>query len=195
MPALPYVEYILTPADWVGDDLYRLDSWIRSVASLMETYYGTTLTTYATNKGLVLNETGGAIFNNCIPACSSCRPGCFQIVSTAAPFNRATYTQTYASGFAWQTLLGPELTAAFTNLGTSFSISGSTVGAMLGFGFYGVVAALCFPAGSAVAAISIPSVILISLWYTGLLPLASLGFILAVMSFIFIWQFWNLKSG
>jgi hypothetical protein len=68
------------------------------------------------------------------------------------------------------------------------------VGAFFGFVFYVVVAALCFPAGSAIAAISIPSVILMAVWYVGLLPMAALGFILAVFAFLCLFNFYWLKA-
>jgi hypothetical protein len=189
----PIAQYTLTLTDWLGADLTRLDSWVRSSMSLMEAYYGITLTTYVAGKGIVLNETGGAIFDTCMPTLSSIRPNLFQIVTTIPGYTPETFTGGTAT--AWQTLLGPQLTAAYTNLGTTFNISGGTVGAVSGFVFYAVVAALAFPAGSAIAAISIPFVILLVVWYTGLLPMAALGFICAIAAFFLIYQFWWLKAG
>jgi hypothetical protein len=194
----PYVTYTLTPTDWLGADLTRLDSWIRSTAGLMETYYGglgsaLVLTTYITGRGLVLNEEGGATFNTNIPALAQVRPGLFQIVVVTPGYTHQTFTQTYSPG-TWQVLLGATIANALTNFGSSMSLSGDMVGAFLGFTFYVVVAALCFPAGSAVAAISIPSVILVTVWYVGLIPMAAMGFVLAVMAFFLLWQFWGLKN-
>jgi hypothetical protein len=192
--SLPYGEYVLTPSDWMGSDLTRLDSWVISTATQMETYYALALTTQVTGKGLVLNSTGGPIFNTNIPALSTIRPNIFETVNTGVPLTQSTFTQTTQQSLVWQTLLGPYITAAFTNMGNSLAVSGSTVGAVLGFIFYAIVAAVCFPSGTAVAAISIPFLVLITVWYLGLLPLAALGFILAVLAFLILWGFYWLKA-
>lgn len=189
----PIAQYTLTPVDWMGTDLNRLDTWIREATVVMENFYGVTLTTFIAGKGLVLNETGGSIFDTNIPTLSSIRPNLFQIVTTTPGYTPVAFTDGTAA--PWQTLLGPQLTAMYTNLGSSFNISGGTVGAVSGFAFYAVVAALAFPAGSAIAAISIPFVILLVIWYTGLLPMAALGFICAIAAFFLIYQFWWLKAG
>lgn len=188
--AYPYMEYALQPTDWMGEDLNRLDSWVKSMATLIENYYGTTITTYLANKGLVLNEDGGVIFDLGIPALSSVRPGIFQIVSIAPGYEQEDFTGAYQTELVWQTLLGPYLTSLFTNWGIIWSVNGSIIGSFLAFLFYAVVAIFAFPVGSAIAAISIPLGIMLIAWYTGLLPLAALGVILALAAFWLIWQVW-----
>lgn len=190
----PYMEYVLQPADWMGSDLNRLDSWVMSTATLIENYYGATITTYIANKGLVLNEDGGVIFDTGIPALSSVRPDIFQIVSTTPGYTQEDFTGALQTEHVWQVLLGPFVTSLFTGWGNIWNISGSTVGAFLAFTFYSVVAIFAFPIGSAAAAISIPFGIMLLAWYTGLIPMAALGVILALASFWFIWQTW-LKGG
>lgn len=190
----PYMEYALQDEDWMGEDLNRFDTWVRSSAQLMEVYYGTDLTTYVGGKGLVLNEDGGAIFNNCISSCSAVRPGIFQITSSVPGYERGAWTQASQTGIQWQTILGPYLTTAFTTAGGTLNINGSIVGALIGFLFYAVVAGLAFPPGHAIAAISIPFGIMVVVWYTGLLPLVALGVLLALAAFWIIWQMW-LKGG
>ncbi|MDD5387645.1 MAG: hypothetical protein PHQ22_10670, partial [Sulfuricurvum sp.] len=74
-------------------------------------------------------------------------------------------------------------------------ISGSTIGAILGFIFFAAVCALCFPAGSAIGAISVSFVILLGVWYTGLLPMQALGFFLAIAAFFLLFQLYWLKAG
>ena len=160
----PHMEYILQPEDWLGDDLNRLDSWVKGTTSLMETYYGLTLTTFIASKGLVLNETGGAIFDTCIPTLSSVRPDIFQIVTVTPGYIDIPFTGGTAP--VWTTMLGPQVTAIFNDFGNTFNISGGTFGAFIGFAFYAIVAALCFPPGSAIAAISVPFVILLAVWVT-----------------------------
>lgn len=190
----PYTEYVLQPVDWMGADLNRLDSWVMGTATLIENYYNTTLTISIANKGLVLNEDGGVIFDSGIPALSSVRPGIFQIVSTTPGYTQEDFTGELQTEHVWQTLLGPFITSLFTGWGNMWNISGSTIGAFIAFAFYAVVAMFAFPIGSAVAAISIPFSILLLAWYTGLIPMAALGIILALAAFLFLWQF-VLKGG
>jgi len=186
----PYAEYALQGADWMGSDLNRLDSWVRSTASLMETYYGVTLTEYIQGKGVVLNEDGGVIFATNIPELDAVRPHIFEIVSEDVGWEEGEFTHTYAHSLSWQTLVGPQLTNAFTSLGEAFSLEGSTMGAVIGFVVYALVAFLAFPPGHAIAAIVLPSPLLLFVWGSGLAELALMGILLAVAIILFIWQFW-----
>lgn len=191
----PYMEYVLQPEDWMGADLNRLDSWVIGAATLIEDYYGVTLTINIANKGLVLNEDGGVIFDTGIPSLSAIRPGVFQIVTTSPGYERELYTQEEQQYHVWETLLGPYITSLFGNWGTIWSVSGSTIGAFVAFAFYAVVAVFAFPVGGAIAAVSIPFGILVLAWYTGLIPMAAMGVILALAAFLMIWQFWLKGAG
>ena len=186
--AYPYMEYVLQPADWMGSDLTRLDAWVRSAAILIENYYGTTITSMVAGKGIVLNENGGVIFSLGISALSDIRPDVFQIVTTIPGYTQGDYTGAMQHETAWATLLGPKIAGMMTTWGSVFSVSGSTIGALVAFAFYGIVAVFAFPVGHAVAAITIPFGILMVAWYTGLLPLAALGVLLAIAAFFMIWQ-------
>jgi hypothetical protein len=189
-----YAEYALVSSDWQGSDLTRLDSWVRSSASLMETYYSTDLTEYISGRGVCLNSSGGVIFSTCIPELDVVRPNLFTIVSSSPTPNEDDYNHEYQSELAWRTLLGPQVTRIFSTVGNSFNIEGSTVGTLIGFVVYAIVALLCFPAGHAIAAIVIPVPIIIILWGTGLAELAMMAIMLAVALVLFVWQVW-LKTG
>jgi hypothetical protein len=189
-----YAEYTLQSADWKGTDLTRLDSWVRSTASLMETYYSTDLTEYISGRGVCLNSSGGVIFSTNIPELDKVRPNLFSIVSGTTGQGDEDYEQTYQSELAWQTLLGPQITRAFTLGGNTVGIEGSTFGMLIGILVYFLTCLLCFPAGHAIAAIVIPIPIVIILWGTGLAELALMAIILAIAIIIFVWQFWSLRN-
>ncbi len=190
----PYAEYELQPTDWKGTDLSLLDSWVRSTASLMETYYSSDLTEYIAGRGICLNSSGGVIFSTNIPELDEVRPNLFSIVSGTPINDDEDYVQALQDELAWQTMLGPQITRAFTLGGNLFSIEGSTFGAGIGFIVYLLTCLLCFPAGHAIAAIVIPIPILIILWGTGLAELALMAILLGVAVIIFVWQFWSLRN-
>lgn len=184
----PYTEYVLQASDWMGDNLILLDSWTRSSAILIENYYSVSLTEYIAGKGITLNEDGCVIFSDGVPELDSIRPNLFQIVSSSTAGTPGSYTQINRP--VWQTMWGPQITATLTIVGNIFNINGQTAGALIAFMFYALVAACCFPSGSAAAAIGIPFVIMIAVFATGLISMAMLGVILSVAAFILIWQFW-----
>jgi len=190
----PYAEYELQPTDWKGTDLSLLDSWVRSTASLMETYYSSDLTEYIAGRGICLNSSGGVIFSTNIPELDEVRPNLFSIVSGTPSNDDEDYAQSLQDELAWQTMVGPQITRVFTLGGNLFSIEGSTFGAGIGFIVYLLTCLLCFPAGHAIAAIVIPIPILILLWGTGLAELAMMAILLGVAVIIFVWQFWSLRN-
>jgi hypothetical protein len=186
----PYTEYVLQPTDYLGSDLTRLDAWVRSCASLMETYYGTSLTTYLTGRGIVLNSAGGVIFATDIPQLSVIRPNLFSIVSATTTPTTGEYGQLYQDILRWEVLLGPQLTRAFTSTGNTVGVSGATIGSWLGFLIYALVALFCFRPGHAIAAMVIPVPLLLIAFGTGLAELALMGILIAVAIVLFSWQVW-----
>jgi hypothetical protein len=185
-----FTDYVLQSEDWKGSDLSLLDSWVRSAASLMETYYNTDLTTYIAERGICLNSTGGVIFANNIPELDVIRPLLFSITSTNVQLEDEDFTHDYQESLVWQTAVGPQLATAFTNMGNTVGIGGSTVGAFIGFIIYALVALFCFRPGNAIAAICIPLPILLIIFGTGLAELALMGILLAVATLLLANQFW-----
>jgi hypothetical protein len=188
--AYPYMEYALQSVDWLGSDLTRLDSWVRSTATLMASYYSTDYTEYVAGKGQVLNEAGGVIFANNIPELDTIRPDIFRITTDTIGFVPDDYDQELQDELVWQTMLGPQLTRAFALTGNAFGVEAPTVGALIGFLIYALVALLCFRPGHALAAMVIPVPIIIIIWGTGLLELAMMGITLAVATVLLAWQLW-----
>ena len=148
------------------------------------------LTVYIAGKGIALNEDGGVIFANCIPALIDVRPGLFQIAASDVTWEQGEYTHDYADSLAWQTFVGEQLTRAFATMGGAVGLSGSTIGTLIAFAIYAFAAVFAFPAGHAIAAIVLPSPILFFVWGTGMAEMALMGILLAVAVILFCWQFW-----
>lgn len=188
-----YSEYGLLSADWNAASLTYLDNWVRLVAKDMEAYkysrtgVATTYLTYVADKGYVLNEDGGAIFNQACPRLSYVRPNLFQITSnqpdvssgtsTVIPINPETRLGSYlyglilqfagASGIADPVTAGGIIMVAIYGL-----IAFGTV--TLGFAWAGMIAA--FP------------IILLGIYY-GLLNMQLIFIILVLLMFLAVMQF------
>lgn len=185
----PYMEYALQGSDWMGDDLTRLDSWVRSMAILMEGYYGVTFTEYISGKGIVLNADGGVIFATNIPALDDIRPNIFEIVTTDIGFEEGEFTHAGDTA-VWQTMMGTQLTRVYTLVGNAFGLTPSSMGTMIAFLIYACIAALCFAPGHAIAAIVLPTPIMFFVWGTGLAELALMGILLGVAVILLVNQIW-----
>jgi hypothetical protein len=188
--AYPYAAYSLQSSDWLGSDLTRLDSWVRTSASLMEDYYETTYTEYVAGKGLVLNEAGGVIFSNNIPELDVERPDIFKITTNTIGYESITVTHALQADLVWQTMWGPQITRAFTLTGNAFGLTAPNIGMIIGFMVYAFISLFCFRPGHALAAIVIPSPMLLIVWGTGLAELGMMGIFLAVASLLLVWQLW-----
>ena len=71
-------EYTFVPADWNAGNLLYLDGYVRTLASVYETYYVTTLLTSVTGQtDRVLNDEGSVIFMRGVPGLEIVRPGLF----------------------------------------------------------------------------------------------------------------------
>jgi hypothetical protein len=156
----------------------------------METYYNTSLTTYLTDRGVVLNSAGGVIFATDIPQLSVRRPNLFSIVSATTTPTTGEYSQTYQDTLRWEVLMGPQLARTFTAVGNTVGVSGATIGSWLGFLIYALVALFCFRPGHAIAAMVVPVPILLIAFGTGLAELALMGILIAVAIVLYVWQVW-----
>lgn len=187
----PIMEYPLQPEDWVGTDLNQLDQWCIATAHDMEIYYGETLTINIADQGEVLNQKGGVLFANGIPELRNIRPGLFQTSTsgvTSPDVNSITYKP------AWQTLVGPTVTTAFTNFASVAGVSPEAVGGIIVFLFMIAIAVGGFGTGHALAGTTISSVCIIPGVILGFYPPALLAVTAMICALVLIWQFW-LKGG
>jgi hypothetical protein len=156
----PVVTYTIVGTDWQGSDLTRLDSWVISSASVLNTYYTpTAFTTYIAGRGELLNAAGGSIFDTGINGLSTVRPNIFQTYTSSTIVPANVYTQPYRVGLsAWQTNIGADGTVMLTRLGNLVGVPGNMIAMFLFVVMMVVLAIIAFPAGATLAAniLSIP---------------------------------------
>jgi hypothetical protein len=182
----PYVDYTLSPADWLGSDLDWLSAWCLTTAGKIESYYGETLTTYITGKGRVLNAEGGAVFVAGIPELDTVIPNLFETAAGALTGEGEGGGMAYQAQLQWEEMWGPDVVRIWTYWGNMMSVSGSTVGAILFFLAYILVGALTFPTGHTMIGIAAAFPLLLIAFFTGLIPLAIAGALLGVVVILLV---------
>lgn len=129
--ATVYNEYTLTTADWTAGSLYYLDGYVRSLAAVYEDYYSTTYLVLTAEKGNVLNQVGGAVFDRGIANLSTIRNNLFQNTYSAVSTTPGTFTHAGEAAIIWSDRVGATVAGRLTDIGTIFGgISGDKV---LGF--------------------------------------------------------------
>jgi hypothetical protein len=102
-----------------------------------------------------------------------------------------TGNQSLARVYTWQTVVGPYVSAKFTEAGGFLGgVDGQTVGAILTFIVYILVAGFAFMAGQSGAAIFLAFPIFLGGGLLGVIPLPVMFIALAVASFLLIYHFW-----
>ena len=192
--ANPETYYTLTGADWRGDDLTYLDSWIISTAHNLEEYYNTTFTTMVSGKGEVLNEEGGIIFATGIPSLTEVRPDIFKVIVHVPTYDPEDWTNNFTGFVTWQDQVGPYVTTMLNNGGDLVNLDGNYFGAMLLFMGYIAFAVLVLGREhvSAGLALGVP-VVLFGAWLR-LIDILLVGVALAILSLVFVWHFWWSKT-
>jgi hypothetical protein len=186
----PYVEYTLIGADWLGSDLANLDSWVVTSATVIGTYYSTTMTTYIAERGEVLNSTGAGVFNNGISGLAQVRPAIFQTYTTPSVYTPGTITQSGRTSIpAWQTNVGPDATVMLTRVGSIVGIGGDIIAVIAFLIMMFILMALAFPAGNTTAAMVLSLPMLgAAIWFG--MDLLYIGMLALVAAFLFIKNFW-----
>jgi hypothetical protein len=186
----PYVSYTLIGTDWLGSDLINLDSWVRTSATVIGTYYSTSLTSFVAERGEVLNSTGSAIFSSGIAGLSQVRPAIFQTYTVPSTYVPGTITQAGRLAIpAWQTNIGPDGTIMLTRLGNIVGIGGDIIAVIAFLIMMFVLMALAFPAGNTTAALVLSLPILgAAIWFG--VDLLYIGMLALVAAFLFIKNFW-----
>jgi hypothetical protein len=186
----PYSEYALASTDWMGDDLVNLDSWVITSASVLGTYYSTTMTTYIAERGEVLNSTGSGIFSSGIAGLSTVRPAIFQTYTIPSAYTPGTITQAGRLGIpAWQTNIGTTGTVMLTRLGNIVGVGGDIIAVIAFLIMIFILAALAFPAGHTTAALGLSLPMLgAAIWFG--MDLLYIGVLALIAAFLFIKNFW-----
>jgi hypothetical protein len=116
--AAVYQEYALVAADWTAGSLYFLDGYVRALAADQEDYYSTTYLVLNTEKGNVLNQVGGAVFDRGIAYLSTIRPNLFQNTYRAVINTPGTFTHAGEAAIVWSDRTGPQVADRLTDIGT-----------------------------------------------------------------------------
>ena len=188
----PSVSYTLTAADWKGSDLAVLDSWCIATARGMEDYYGTTFIVLTTEKGEVLNEEGGVIFDTGIPGLSTQRGEyLFQVSSSGIPYEEPTWTASYSSGFdEWYTQLGPDMASLVNSTADLIDTDGLSLLRVLLLIAYAGVAIIMVANGMGFGAFAVLSPFLMFAYMAKILPWAALGVGIAILVMMAVRQLW-----
>jgi hypothetical protein len=128
----PSVSQILISSNWKGDHPQALKDWVIKTAYSIEDYYGwsgttSALTQYATQSGVFLTDTGGAIFTNAIPGLATQLPSLFGVVKSKPLFPTATANNTFDT-VPYATMVGTPIASDMQTFGDLFSISGKDLG-------------------------------------------------------------------
>jgi hypothetical protein len=187
----PYAEQVLSAGDWIGPDLTRLDSYLLSMATLMENYYSSQFITYV-NGLSIFNSQGGTMFATGIPYLSSVRPGLFSTTVGPPPAPLpVTGNQSLARTYNYTTVLGPYVSEKLVEAGGFLGgVSGQSIGAIFVVLVYILVAGFAFMAGQSGAAIFLAFPIFLGGGLLGLIPLPVMFVALAVASFLLIYHVW-----
>jgi len=193
-----YSEYGLISTDWSSSSLVYLDNWVRLVAKDMESYQttrtGTTVTylTYVADKGYVLNQDGGAIFNQACPRLSYVRPDLFQITSNQPDITTTPVTTTSVD---YHVILGSYLSGLIDQGAGAMGIGDAkAAGGIMIVAIYAIIAFGTVIKGFAWAGmIAAFPIILLGMYY-GLLDMGMILVMLVILVFLFVREFF-MKGG
>lgn len=183
------VSYQLTTADWKGTDKYRLDDWMRGVATSMETTDSATyLVLSSETNTYVFNDESGSMFELGIPALKDVRPDMFLVSLQGTQYNEKTWTNAFTTSRNWETVMGADLVARLNAAGGLISLSGKQLFTWIFVAMFGlaVVSLALFSSGVMSLMIAMP-LLLMGAWI-GVVPIAPLlvlaligGFFIAVL--------------
>lgn len=180
----PTSTWTLTPPDWRGTDLTRLDAWVFEVASVMSTYYGQSLTVYSNNVNK-LNDAGSALFAGGIPMLAALRGHLFVSPELYAPYTETSYEETSR----WQEYFGPKIAGDAAAAGDVLGFSGIQTAQVVFFGlWFGGSVIVGAVAGGAAFLVSIPFFIIGVT--TDIVPKAFIAVIGGIFVLLLVWYFW-----
>ena len=123
----PSASWILTPSDWKGEDLNRLDDWVLEVADEMSSYYATSTTVYMMNKK-VLNDVGAVFFSIGIPMLAAVRPDIFQNPTLWIPYSEEEIARDYEEQmYQFREAVGDTIADDADTVGGLFNLTGSQI--------------------------------------------------------------------
>ena len=190
----PYslASYTLTAADWKGTDLTVLDSWCIATARGMEEYYDVDFVVLTSEKGEVLNEEGGVMFNAGIPGLAIQRGEyLFQVSTSGIPYTEGDWTaSTTSSTDEWYTQLGPDISTLVNDTADVVGSDGKTMLLIGILGAYLICAILMVMNGMNSGAFAVLSPFLMFAYMIKVLPWAAFGVAIAILVMMAMRQLW-----
>lgn len=184
-----YATYVLLSADWLGQDLDRLDAYCLDIAKSIENNAVTgsaeaSLTTYIANRGTVLNNTGAVYFNKGIPGLMAIRPNIFATVTNTTT-NAGKKGITFAP--SWQETLGPYITQVFTEAGDVAGVDAKDIGFILLMICYMLILIAFGTGHMAISVIISAPFIILAIWL-GLFGAAMIAVGISILAFLMLRQ-------
>ena len=183
--------HIMETTEWKGADLNLLDDWCLMTASEMESYYTDEYLVDTAEKGTVLNEVGGAIFQRGIPYLSNIRPGIFMVVIGEIPYEYGVASNAYWDTLPeWNEAVGTDLSAVLTDAGLIMNLDGQQVGLAFFVLLYVAVATSVFVMGHGTAGMALALPILGLGTYFKFIPFPAMAVIVVIALVMGIRQIW-----
>ena len=169
----------LSASDWNLDGAFTskqlLSLHIIDLANTLETEWAITLLVTATNGNQLLNSAGRTAILLAIPGLDSSIPLIFQATSGMVPMDTVTTNSTLQGNSTMLIRLGPQISNAFTGIGTWLGITQSMAGGLWALMFILTIASIVFlSSGQGIAAMICTLPIVIGLSYVGAIPFALL---------------------
>ena len=190
----PYssASYTLTAADWKGSDLLVLDSWCIATARGMEEYYDETFVELTSEKGEVLNEEAGVMFDTGIPGLATQRgETLFQVSTSGIPYEEGDWTATVTgSTNEWYTQFGPDISTLVNETADLVDSDGKTLLIIGLLGIYMVAAVIMIANGLNAGAFAVLAPFLMFGYVAKILPWPAIGVSLAILVMLAMRQLW-----
>jgi hypothetical protein len=205
------ITYTLKPEDWYGNNLTNLYQWCINTALKMGSYYSTSSSTISfvtqvsknklfgiipSGSSYVLNQEGGAIFDNGIPGLSLVLPGLFQTFVGTIQYTQNSFTNSYQTGdnaidtARWQENVGPTITTDATFLASFLQVDAKDLLVFFWIIVYALVAFWLINANQLAIALigGFPWI----MWgvYLGIVDVIVIGTIAAISALYIVWHFW-----
>ena len=129
--AFVYQEYAITTSDWQAGSMFFLDGYVVSLASLYETYYAVDYLTLSSDRGKVLNQYGGAIFDRGVPVLSVVRPNLFETAFEPLSHDAKSFTKAGETSVIWSDRTGAPVANFLNKTGEMMGL-GATGGKDMG---------------------------------------------------------------
>lgn len=184
----PAVNKTLLAADWMGEDLTRLDRWVKTQARVMQTFYGETMIVYLTDQEK-LGEAGSVFFAIGIPLLAGIRPHLFLHPEMYLPVSQADWDRLYEESFVWQDLLGVQISTDADYVGGFFGLEALQAVQTAFFGTWVIVAGGLAVASGTVAIVASGVFLLIG-FLAGIIPLTFFAILASLFVLAFVYMVW-----